>query len=453
MGVPLMAEGKVTGAFAIQNYYDSKTYTTRDLDMLEFVSNQISLSLQRKKAMQELKAALLKAEENDRLKTAFLHNISHEIRTPMNAIIGFSSFLNDPAIKPAEMHEYTEIICNASQQLLSIIEDIINISTVEVGQEILMPKETNLNKLLNNLYKQFQTKIQNSGIKLQLKTTLPDEYIQVVTDETKFLQVITNLLNNACKFTKKGQVFFGYELKGDNLEFYVEDTGIGINSAMHEAIFERFRQADGSIAREFGGTGLGLSISKAYVKLLGGEIWLDSTVGKGSKFYFTIPYKPVDIAYKQDPQRPNVEMMDPEKQKIVLIAEDENFNFILLNELFKGMNVKIIWAKNGWEVLNACNENNVIDLVLMDMKMPVMDGFEATQILRGAFPNIPIVAQTAYATEKELQRVHECGCNDVITKPIDINLFKSIINKYLAVDEPVGNFNTVSAGSIIRNTP
>ena len=432
MGVPLQVDGIAGGAFVIQNYYDVNAYTARDLDMLEFISNQISISIQRKKTVQHLQAALLKAEENDRLKTAFLHNISHDIRTPMNAIVGFSGFLNDPDLKAGEMQEYTEIICNATHQLLSIIEDIINISTLEAGQEILIQKETNVNALLNALNKQFQAKIIQSEVELHINSSLPIQASLITTDETKLLQIMTNQLNNACKFTRKGKVTMEVEVKNNYLEFRVQDTGIGIDKSMHQAIFERFRQADGNIAREFGGTGLGLSISKAYVVLLGGKIWVNSEPGMGSTFCFTIPYLPVNTEMELHKQTTEVEMIAPDQQKTILIAEDEKFNYMLISEMFKGMNAKLIWAKNGWEVLQVCHTGEKIDLVLMDMKMPVMDGFEATQMLRGFYPEIPIVAQTAYASEKEKQRILECGCNEMITKPFDVNQFKSIVNKYLS---------------------
>ena len=436
MGVPLLVDGKITGAFAIQNYHDANAYTSRDIDMLEFISNQISISIERKKSVQDLKAALLKAEENDRLKTAFLHNISHEIRTPMNAIIGFSGFLNDPGLKQADIHEYTEIICNASHQLLSIIEDIINISTVEAGQETLRTRDTNLNSLLINLNEQFQDKIKTSDIELRLSTPLPDEFSLIKTDETKLMQILTNLLNNACKFTKKGLVCFGYELKAGNLEFYVEDTGIGIAQNMHTAIFERFRQADSTIAREFGGTGLGLSISKAYVELLGGKIWLTSKIGSGTTFRFSIPFVPVHSKYKADEVSNEPDIISPDIQKVILIAEDEKYNYMLLNEILKGVNARIIWAHNGLEALEVCKSKQNIDLVFMDLKMPVMDGFEATRAIRGVFLDLPIIAQTAYTNEKERLRIFECGCNDLVTKPFDVNQFKTIIAKYLSVAEP-----------------
>ena len=431
LGVPLEVDGKATGVFVIQNYHNINAYSARDVDMLEFISNQISISIQRKKAVQDLTAALKKAEENDRLKTAFLNNISHEIRTPMNAIIGFSGFLNEPELDASDRQEYTDIICKASKQLLSIIDDIINISTVEAGQEVYRAKETNLNSLLRNLLRQFKVKTSKNEVRFNLSAPLPEEFSNIITDETKLLQIITNLLNNASKFTHQGTISFGYTLQGDNLEFFVKDTGIGIDESLHEAIFDRFRQADSSISREYGGTGLGLSISKAYVELLGGKIWLTSKPGEGTSFYFTIPYNPVKEEHKKEIALLEPEMNESARQLTILVAEDEKFNSILLNELFKGLKANIIWTVNGVEAVNACKSIAGIDLVIMDMKMPLMDGFEATRQIKQLHPDLPVIAQTAYASDKDRIKILECGCDDLITKPFDVKLFKSILNKYI----------------------
>jgi len=430
LGVPLEVDGKATGAFVIQNYHNINAYSARDVDMLEFISNQISISIQRKKAVQDLTAALKKAEENDRLKTAFLNNISHEIRTPMNAIIGFSGFLNEPELDATDRQEYTDIICKASKQLLSIIDDIINISTVEAGQEVYRAKETNLNSLLRNLLRQFKVKTSKNEVRFNLSAPLPEEFSNIITDETKLLQIITNLLNNAYKFTHNGSISFGYTLQGENIEFFVKDTGIGIDESLHEAIFDRFRQADSSISREYGGTGLGLSISKAYVELLGGKIWLTSKPGEGTCFYFTIPYNPVKEEHKKEIALLETEIKESAQQLTILVAEDEKFNSILLNELFKGFKANIIWTVNGIEAVNACKSVSGIDLVVMDMKMPLMDGFEATRQIKQLFPDLPVIAQTAYASDKDRSKILECGCDDIITKPFDVKLFKSILNKY-----------------------
>ncbi len=246
-----------------------------------------------KKLTLELIEAKEKAEESDRLKTAFLHNISHEIRTPMNAIIGFSGFLSDPNLNIKKRVQYNDIIIQSCNQLLSIITDIVNIATIEAGQEMIHESEINLNATLILLHDQFLLKAQKQNISFNLKPSLPDNKDRISTDETKLIQILTNLVGNALKFTNHGHVNFGYIVKNDELEFFVEDTGIGVHPEMYEEIFKRFRQVESTIERRFGGSGLGLSISKAYVGLLGGKIWLVSELGKGSTFYFTIPLKKI----------------------------------------------------------------------------------------------------------------------------------------------------------------
>jgi signal transduction histidine kinase len=243
-----------------------------------------------KRAEAELIAAKEKAEENDRLKTAFLHNVSHEIRTPMNAIIGFSALLNEPDTTEAERNQFIDIIFQSGGQLLSIINDIVDIANIESGQAKLNTREMDLNSSMRSLNEQFSYKEQVDIISINLKTGLPDEEATIITDSTKLIQVLSNLINNATKFTKEGRIDFGYILKDRLLEFFVKDTGIGIPPDLHDKIFERFYQVDNLISRKFGGTGLGLSICKAYVELLGGKIWVKSRPGEGTTFKFTIPY-------------------------------------------------------------------------------------------------------------------------------------------------------------------
>lgn len=244
----------------------------------------------RKIAESELIAAKEKAEESDRLKTAFLHNVSHEIRTPMNAIIGFSALLNEPDTTAEERHQFVDVIYQSGSQLLSIINDIVDIANIESGQVKLNIKEMNLNSSLRTLDEQFSYKEKSDLISINLETGLPDDKAFIVTDGTKLIQILSNLINNATKFTKQGRIDFGYNLKNGNLEFFVKDTGIGIPPEHHEKIFERFFQVDNLVSRKYSGTGLGLSICKAYVELLGGKIWVSSNPGKGTDFRFTIPY-------------------------------------------------------------------------------------------------------------------------------------------------------------------
>jgi signal transduction histidine kinase len=243
-----------------------------------------------KKAEADLIAAKEKAEESDRLKTAFLHNVSHEIRTPMNAIIGFSTLLNDPELSEEDRHQYIDIIFQSGSQLLSIINDIVDIANVESGQAKVNLAEINLNALMKSLNEQFSINAKESNISINLKATSPDKDSTIVTDNTKLIQILSNLINNAIKFTKNGQIDFGYTLKDKFIEFFVSDTGIGIPPEYHSRIFDRFFQVDSAVSRQYSGTGLGLSICKGYVELLGGDIKVESESGKGTLFLFTIPY-------------------------------------------------------------------------------------------------------------------------------------------------------------------
>lgn len=248
---------------------------------------------EKKKKEAELISAKEKAEENDKLKTAFLHNITHEIRTPMNAIAGFSEFLCDPNLSPEKIHRYSGIINKSSHQLLSIITDIINMATIESGQAKIKEKDFKLNSVLETIYDQFNVLAKLKQINLTLKLSLPDYDDMIFSDETKITQILTNLVGNALKFTNFGSVHFGYKTKDTEIEFFVEDSGIGILDEMHEEIFKRFSQVENSSELQAGGTGLGLAIAKSYVKLLGGKMWLSSQPDKGSTFYFTIPVKKV----------------------------------------------------------------------------------------------------------------------------------------------------------------
>jgi PAS domain S-box-containing protein len=378
----------------------------------------IKEDISKKKAIEEeLISAKEKAEESDRLKTAFLHNISHEIRTPMNAIIGFSGFLNEPDLVPEKRKYFTEIIIKSSNQLLSIISDIVSIATIEAGQEKIIEKEINLNTMLNLLYEQFLVKAQMQNITLSVSQYLPENDSTILCDETKLVQILSNLIANALKFTAKGFINFGSGIKGSEVEFFVEDSGIGIPKEMHEKVFERFRQVESTTSRQYGGSGLGLSISKAYVELLGGKIWLNSECNKGTTFFFTTPFKKSNISAPEEIFVSENIKIENERTKTLLVAEDEDSNFILIEELLSDFNITIIRAINGRDAVSACRSNDTIDLVLMDIKMPVMDGYEATKQIREFNKHIPIIAQTAYSSDLDKRKAFDCGCNDFISKP------------------------------------
>jgi PAS domain S-box-containing protein len=386
---------------------------------------------EQKKLTWELIKAKEKAEESDRLKTAFLHNISHEIRTPLNAIVGFSDFINEPELTHDMRKKFTEIIVHNSNHLLSIISAIINIASIEAGQEHYNESEINLNSMLKRLQTQFQVDAKKQNIILNLIPNIPYEE-RIASDETKLVQILSNLISNALKFTKQGHVNFGYIVRENELEFFVEDTGIGIPPIMHDEIFKRFRQVESTIARQYRGSGLGLSISKAYVEIIGGKMWYVSELHKGSTFYFTIPYlraKKNTLSEKQKQliKGSPIQINEP---KTVLVAEDENDNFMLMEALMLNLNINIVRAMTGVEAIEACRSKHV-DVVLMDIKMPVMDGYEATKQIRKFLPDIPIIAQTAYATAIDKSKAMACGCTDFISKPFRKGLLVSKVKEQL----------------------
>lgn len=364
----------------------------------------------------ELDIARKKAEESDRLKSAFLANMSHEIRTPMNAILGFSEILVRPNLAKEKQALYAEVLNAASNQLLGIINDILDISKIETGQVTIHQSEVNLNQILRSVQSLFLQNAKNKGNEIVITPGLPDSKCLVVSDESKISQIITNLVSNSIKFTNKGRIEIGYNVKDGWLNFYVNDTGIGISPEDQKVIFDRFRQADTSPNRNYGGTGLGLSICKAFVEMLGGEIGIESEVEKGSRFNFTLPYKPV--------QEPHGAILLKAKNSYnfssntVLVAEDEPNNFYYLSEILSDTGIKIIHAKDGAEAVEKFALNPSIQLILMDIKMPTLNGIEATRMIRGINPDIPIVALTAYAMAGDKEKCLAAGCNAYISKPI-----------------------------------
>ncbi|MBK8809039.1 MAG: response regulator [Bacteroidales bacterium] len=394
---------------------------------LFFVRN-ITLQKETEHALIESKD---KAEESDRLKTAFLANMSHEIRTPMNGIMGFAQMLTIPGLSDEKKKYYADIITESSQQLLTIVDDILDISKIETGLIKLYPVQTSVSTILNSLYSTYQNIAQKENLKLQYVNEVDKEFEKVYIDDVKLKQVLNNLLSNAFKFIKNGSVEFGCRKKEDWLEFYVKDTGIGIPKDQYDRIFERFHQIDGASTRKFGGTGLGLTIAKAFVAILGGSIYLESEIDKGSVFYFTIPYH----SAKEDLSISNNNYLISKEinRNVILVVEDEDVNYLFIEEIFADTGVVTIHAKTGREAVDICNTNNEINVVLMDIKMPEMNGYEALAEIRKTRPNLPIIAQTAYAMTEDKKKVEEAGFNDYISKPISIELLIDTVNKYTSI--------------------
>jgi PAS domain S-box-containing protein len=401
----------------------------------------------KKRYEEELFCAKEKAEESDRLKSAFLANMSHEIRTPMNGILGFAELLKEPGLSGEQQQEYIRIIEKGGTRMLNIINDIIDISKIESGQMKVLVTETNINQQLDYIYKFFDNEVYQKGLQLTLVKKIPNLAGIIKTDREKLYSILTNLIKNAIKYTPKGSIEFGCEIvetghalslqharsqqHARSLQFFVKDTGIGIPFDRQEAIFERFIQADISKKQAFQGAGLGLAISKAYVEMLGGKIWVESTEGKGSGFYFTIPYHAepeLKVTEEKDSKTPLPANLH-NKLKILIAEDDEPSSQLITIDVGKFAS-EIIQVQTGSEAVEVCRNNPDIDLVLMDIQLPEMDGYEATRQIRQFNPGLVIIAQTAYALSGDKEKVLAAGCNDYISKPFNKNQLKAIIEKF-----------------------
>jgi signal transduction histidine kinase len=396
-------------------------------DRIVGVIDDITLQKQTK---QELIEAKEKAEESDQLKSAFLANISHEIRTPLNGIVGFTQLLSQDVVEKSKKQKYYDLIELSTNQLLHIIEDLLEISKLDSGQFELHPEKCSLNQLIDDLQSLFEKeKKQRNKEHIDIKTQkgLSDERSIVRIDKQRLHQVLFNLINNGMKFTDEGYLSFGYEKNANNtLTFYVQDTGIGIQKSKHEVIFDRFRQEDVSFTRKYGGTGLGLSICKSVVEYMGGKIWLESDTGQGTIFYFTIPYVPE----KQDLSNPQHASDFIPK---ILVVDDIRLSFELIQAILKEEKHELLYASDGEEALDLVKAGKKIDLILMDLQMPGIDGYEATQKILAVNPAMKIVAYSAHALDKDRERAKEVGCIEYIVKPIEKKSFKEKINKILGI--------------------
>ncbi|MFP4471883.1 MAG: PAS domain S-box protein [Bacteroidales bacterium] len=385
-----------------------------------------------KKASEALKEALRKAEESDRLKSAFLANMSHEIRTPMNGIMGFADLLKEPNLSGDEKDRYLGMIEKSGERMLNIINDLINISKIEAGQMEISMAETCINEILEYLDAFFKPEVERKGMKLAVISPLPDREAVAVTDNEKLYAVLANLIKNAIKYTETGTITVGYYNRNQSLEFFVKDTGIGIPADQQEMIFNRFAQVSMNSGRSYEGAGLGLSIAKAYVEMLGGKIWLKSAEGAGSTFYFTIPLNSTHV-HDTHGQKPADQSPRPEKLNNlnILIAEDDETAGLFFSGLFKSGNNTVIQARTGAEAVRMALEHKNLDLILMDIKMPEMNGYEATQEIRKFNTEVVIIAQTAFAQSGDREKALAAGCNDYIAKPIKRKILFEMISQHM----------------------
>jgi len=427
--VPAIAMGRVLGHIVL--YLGNEPLEERVCDIMHRLANLYALALHNTHTAEELKAAKERAEESDRLKSMFLSNMSHDIRTPMNAIVGFSEMLQDPDLTREERNRFLDI--------LRLINDIIDISKIEAGQLKIIKSDFSLNEMLSDLYLSFSEELSHNkleDIKLILSKQHSEKDYMLHSDIVRIIQIFSNLLGNALKFTDKGCIEFGYTIPDPKVfRFFVKDTGIGIPPDKTDLIFERFGQIEETQERNKGGTGLGLTISKSLAELLGGSMWVESEVGIGTTFFFTLPL-PSGVSENAPSSDGFLEVSSASvdwSDKLILVAEDVDSNFFLIQTILNKTGVKLLRAKNGQEAHEMCRNNYDIDLVLMDIQMPVMSGYDATREIKKIRPSLPVIAQTAYAMSGEKEKTMEAGCDDYIPKPLKKRELLSKIHRFLQV--------------------
>ena len=408
----------VSGAYMVQNRDEKVLLTVRDITRL-------------KKVQEELEAARRVAEVAGEQKTAFLANMSHEIRTPLNAIVGFAGLLSNAS--ESERNSYVEIIKGNTNMLLQLVNDILDMSKIEAGTLEFIYSDTDVNQIMRELEGIFRLRLEeaDSPVRIVFEPCLPVCFIH--TEKNRVSQVLSNFLSNAFKYTKEGSITLGYKVREDDIYFYVQDTGAGIPAGKVDKVFERFMKLDAKKQ----GTGLGLSISRTIIKKLGGEIGVFSEYGKGSTFWFTLPVKPFDflpLQQRTEDVSETVEFNETEydaggcsEHKTILIAEDMDDNY-LLYKIYLEKHYDLIRATNGEEAVSKYLECNP-DIILMDIGMPVVDGYQATDAIRQLSSDIPIVAVTAFAYDEDRRKVMSRGFNGYLSKPLNKDELLKMLHK------------------------
>ena len=385
---------------------------------------------EKKKIIDELIEAREKAEESNRLKSAFLANISHEIRTPLNGILGFSELLQNAGLTGEEKDTYLRILRESGERMLNTINQIIEISKIEAGIIEISRESVNISNLLKHFYNFYKPQAEKKGLSFSLLLSTEGKEIIIESDKLKLESIISNLVNNAIKFTPAGFVELGVKTYNEEIEIYVKDSGIGIPSSKIDDIFQRFVQIDYSFSRPYEGMGLGLAITKSYAEILGGRIIVESEEGRGSIFRVILP--PGRLSTQ------NIEKEPPLLKrtffngggKVILVAEDDDMNYYYAETILTKNGYSVIRAKTGEEVIKKIKENDNISMILMDIKLPVMSGYEATRRIREFNNNIPIIAQTAYASDQDKEKAFACGCTDYLSKPFRKDELLAKINRY-----------------------
>jgi len=432
--IPIFIESNFWGFIGFDDCNREREWIEAEENVLTTAAISIGMAYIKKRTEIALIKAKEHAEESDRLKSAFLATMSHELRTPLNAIIGFSGIIGKE-MDPAEQEEYIRIINKSGKNLLNIIEDLFNISMIEAGDIKVEMEHFSFEQFRSRLNEILYTEIKSMDKPNLAIHYTPDAGFQelpLFTDQVKLFQIFSNILKNAVKFTQQGSIEYGYTIgNGKEVTFFVKDTGIGIAPEIQKVVFEKFRQADETYTRKFGGTGLGLSISKRLTELLNGNIWVESEPGKGSAFYFTIPCR--DLSWHTSRGTAGeAQALEFLHNKTILMVEDEESNYLLIKTIMKHSEATLLWAKNGKEGIEMIDTHDEISLVLMDIKMPVMDGYEATRMSKTLRPKLPVIAMTAHALYGDEEKAFESGFDNYIPKPISKNLLFTLLEQYLS---------------------
>jgi PAS domain S-box-containing protein len=398
--------------------------------------------------IKKLQRETSKAKSSDELKSSFLANMSHEIRTPMNSIIGFSNLLASEQIPDNQKKDFTHYIRTSSELLLNLVDDIIDIAKIEAGELKIVKKDCELSTLGEELLitsKESCKRFNKQHLQLIFSPDADHPKVFLKTDPFRLRQILVNLVNNAIKFTEKGSVEFGFSVKDDKqVEFFVRDTGIGLSREELDMIFERFKRARLSEERNIMGAGLGLAISKNLVQLLGGEMWVDSIAGKGTTFLFTLPFLKPTILPSDTNEPYQYEHSYNWYGKTILVAEDDHNSFKYLRELLSKTGVEVLHAINGRIAAEFFRSHDKIDLIIMDIQMPEMDGLTATRLIKKMNPQVPVIAQTAYAMAGDKEKMQLAGCDDYVPKPIDGNRLLAIVNHFLMSGKDIGQHKVTS---------
>lgn len=427
-GVPVKQGNMVSGAMVVQSYTDENAYNSSDLIMMEMIAHEIGIYIEKQNILEDLIASKEKAEQSDKLKTAFINNISHEIRTPLNGILGFGEFLADPLINLSERIEYNAKLKNSCRRLLDTVSDYMDMAMIVSETIEIRSYEFNVYQFCKDFIEKYADQCLHKNIKIELCVDENHQDVTLNADRALCGKIINKLLENALKFTDKGRICLGFRIESDSIVFFVEDSGKGIAADKLDVIFDMFTQEDMATTRSYEGSGLGLAIVSGIAKKLGGKVWVESEKDKGSVFRFSLPFDGTAMISKNG--KPVKKMVRNPIKHIVLLVEDDESNYLFMEVVIRKSGCGYFHAENGAAAVDLCRKYPDITMVIMDIRLPVMEGLEATRLIKELRPDVPVIALTAYAQTGDEEKMYEAGCSEYIQKPIQSDDLKKLIARY-----------------------